>query len=191
MRLEEDAAAPPAPASSVDTGAMTLTELADHIEQTHHVYLRDELPRLAAMTEEIESVHASRDYRLHQVHETFRAMASELWSHMMKEEMCLFPMIRQLEASEQRPGLHVGSIADPIRQMESEHDDADVALRKLRELTDGFVPPHWACATYRAMLDALVRLEQDMRVHVHKENDVLFPRALELEAAKRHGAFVS
>jgi iron-sulfur cluster repair protein YtfE (RIC family) len=77
------------------------------------------------------------------------------------------------------------TLAHPIRQMESEHDQAGAALARLRELTDGFETPAWACNTYRALLDALTSLERDMHLHIHKENNVLFPRALELERGSR------
>ena len=174
-------------APSVDAAAMSLTELADHIEQTHHVYVRTALQRLDKMTEEVAAAHGRRDPRLHQVRETFLAMAGELWSHMTKEEQVLFPTVRRLEASEELPTFHCGSLASPIRQMEVEHDDASSAFGRLRELTDGFAPPDWACNTYRAMLEAFSDLEQDMHVHIHKENNVLFPRALEMEAQKRRG----
>ena len=168
-----------------DVAAMSLTELADHIVNTHHAYLRKELPRLARVLDQVASAYGHRDTRLFHASATFSAMAQELWSHMMKEEMCLFPMIRQLEASDRPPAFHVGSIADPIRQMELEHDGADSALERLRELTDGFSPPRWACDTYREMLDALSDLERDMHLHIHKENNVLFPRALEMESQER------
>lgn len=168
----------------VDAASMTLTELADHIEQTHHVYLRSELPRLDAMTEKVASVHGDKEPRLHEVRETFLALAAELSSHMMKEERILFPMARQLEACETAPAFHCGSVQNPIRQMEHEHDEAGAALERLRNLTNSFTPPEWACNTYRAMLDALAQLERDLHLHIHKENNVLFPRTHELEQAK-------
>ena len=90
-------------------------------------------------------------------------------------------MIRKLDQSRDLSALHCGTLANPIRQMESEHDSAGGALAVMREKTVGFMPPDWACNTYRAMLDGLAVLERDLHQHVHKENHVLFPRALELE----------
>ena len=104
--------------------------------------------------------------------------------HFAKEEQILFPMVQQLDASETAPAFHCGSLANPIGQMESEHTEAGSALEELRELTDGYAPLDWACNTYRAMLDALARLEQDLHLHIHKENNLLFPRALEMEREK-------
>jgi regulator of cell morphogenesis and NO signaling len=169
----------------IDVTGMTLTELADHIENTHHAYLREELPRLVRMTRDVATRHGDRDPRLQQVHETLREMGNELWQHMLKEEQCLFPMIRRLAASDASPAVYCATIAHPIRQMESEHDDAGAALARLRELTDDFSPPAWACNTYRAMLAALAYLEKDMHWHVHKENNVLFPNALAREAERQ------
>ncbi|QDV47063.1 Iron-sulfur cluster repair protein YtfE [Stieleria neptunia] len=166
---------------TVDADAMTLTELADHIESTHHAYLREELPRLDFMTEKVSRVHGDKEPRLATVRKAFVALKNELEPHMMKEEKILFPIIRQLEASTDRPEFHCGSVANPIRQMEHEHDQAGDALAILREATDDFVPPQWACNTYRAMLDSLEKLEADMHQHIHKENNVLFVKALEIE----------
>lgn len=168
--------------STVDATAMSLTELADHITQTHHAYLRDELPRLAMLTERVASVHGGDDPRLREVRDALLGLSAELTSHMMKEEQVLFPMIRQLEASDVLPSFHCGSLANPIRQMELEHHDAGSALERMRTLTDEYSPPTWACTTYRAMLDALSHLELDMHQHVHKEDSVLYPRAIKLEA---------
>ncbi|NUM53414.1 MAG: iron-sulfur cluster repair di-iron protein [Candidatus Hydrogenedentes bacterium] len=166
----------------VDAAAMSLTELADHVEHTHHAYLSSELPRLDALTEKVASVHGGEDARLHDVRKTLLSLAAEMTSHMMKEEQILFPMIRRLEASEALPKFHCGSITNPVRQMEMEHHDAGAALERMRTLTDDYTPPDWACNTYRVMLDALARLEHDMHQHVHKEDNVLFPRAAKLEA---------
>jgi regulator of cell morphogenesis and NO signaling len=174
-----------------DVTGMTITELADHIENTHHAYLREELPRLVRMAREVASRHGDNDPRLNLVHETLRDMGHELWQHMLKEEQCLFPMIRRLEASSPSPSVYCATIAHPIRQMESEHDDAGLALARLRELTDDFSPPAGACNTYRALLAALPYLEKDMHSHVHKENNVLFPNALKMEAQRSQSVSVA
>ena len=178
--LEESSKAA-AQASDVDAAGMSLTELVDHIEQTHHQYLREEFPRLDRMTARVATVHGDKEPRLLQIREAFVAMAAELTSHMMKEEQILFPMCRQLEAGDSTAASHCGSIANPIQQMESEHAQAGSALETLRELTDGYSPPDWACNTYRAMFDGLAQLERDLHVHIHKENNVLFLRAIEME----------
>ncbi len=166
----------------VDADALGLAELADHIEQTHHAYLREELPRLDQMTDRVHRVHGEHEPRLAEVRRTFVALHTEMTSHMTKEESILFPMIRQLASATSAPAFHCGSIANPIQQMEAEHDHAGDALKIMSEATDGYQPPQWACNTYRAMLDGLETLENDMHQHVHKENNVLFPKAIQLEA---------
>jgi regulator of cell morphogenesis and NO signaling len=168
----------------VDADAMSLTDLADHIEATHHGYLKEELPRLDFMTEKVSRVHGDKEPRLLQVRQAFLALKGELEPHMMKEEMILFPIVRQLDASSGPQEFHCGSVGNPIRQMEHEHDLAGAQLAILRSATDDFAPPEWACNTYRAMLDALEQLEGDMHQHIHKENNVLFPKTLELEASR-------
>jgi regulator of cell morphogenesis and NO signaling len=180
-RLRQAAAAADG-ATFVDAAAMSLAELADHIEATHHAYLKQELPRLDFLTAKVSSVHGEHDGRLHEIRKIFLQFAAEMTAHMMKEEQILFPMIRRLESSLSPLAFHCGSIANPIRQMELEHQGAGDALDRFRTLADDYTPPDWACNTYRALIDALVSLERDMHQHVHKEDNVLFPRALAREA---------
>ena len=172
----------------VDADAMELAELADHIERTHHAYLKDELPRIAALLEKVSSVHGARETRLVAIRETFLSFQAELSQHMMKEEQVLFPMIRALDQSDEPPAFHCGSLANPIRVMEDEHDNAGAAMAAFRRLTDDYAPPEWACNTLHATYDALARLEADMHHHVHKENNVLFPKAIARERQLASGA---
>ncbi len=186
--LKADATAATAISDTPDPTELSLTALADHIEATHHHYVRAELPRLEGMTRKVAEVHGQHDARLLLVHETFLRLHGEMSAHMQKEEQILFPMIRQLEASDTAPAFHCGTLANPIRVMESEHDFVGAALTTLRELTDGFTAPEWACGTLRTLFDRLATLEEDTHRHVHKENNILFPRAIKREAAKRaHG----
>ncbi len=170
-------------AAVVDADAMTLTELADHIEQTHHAFVRSELPRLDQMTGRVHQVHGSKDARLGDIRRAFVAIREELTSHMMKEEEILFPMIRQMESGEAGVAEHCGSISNPIRMMEAEHEYAGDALKVMSGASDGYTPPEWACNTYRAMLDGLQVFEKDLHQHIHKENNVLFPKAIALEGS--------
>jgi len=180
--LDAIAADEGAQAGYVDADAMSLTELADHIVATHHNHLREELPRLDFMTRKVAAVHGDGEPRLQQIRDVFVAFQDELTHHMEKEEQVLFPMIRTIDQAESAPDLHGGSIATPIRVMESEHDNAGNALEQFRDITDDYTPPEWACNTFRAMYNGLAELEQNMHQHVHKENNVLFPKALTREA---------
>lgn len=159
-----------------------LAALCDHIEQTHHAYLKAELPRLTAIVAKVAAVHGDAHPELGEVKKVFAELRAELEPHMFKEDRILFPAIRQLAQSASSPAFPFGTIANPIRMMEFEHDHAGDALERIRVLTGDYQPPSSACNTYRAMLDGLRQLEQDMHIHVHKENNILFPRALALEA---------
>lgn len=163
--------------------AASLTALCDHIEQTHHAYLKNELPALAAVVAKVAAVHGARHPALRQVERTFADLRAELEPHMFKEEQILFPAIRRLDQASTPPRFPFGSVANPIRMMEFEHDHAGDALERIRVLTNDYASPDDACNTYRAMLTRLHDLEQDMHLHVHKENNILFPRATAGEAS--------
>jgi regulator of cell morphogenesis and NO signaling len=165
--------------AEVDAAAMGLGALADHIESTHHAYLKEELPRLVEMAGRVATKHGWRDGRLSRVSVAVNELAAEMLSHMQKEEVVLFPLVRQIEAGA-TTGFHCGSLANPIRQMEAEHEAAGNLTAKLRLLTDGFTPSAESCNTHRALLAGLAEFESDLHRHVHKENNILFPRALAL-----------
>ncbi|MHC4994519.1 MAG: iron-sulfur cluster repair di-iron protein [Planctomycetota bacterium] len=166
-----------------DWSTSSLTDLVDHIEGTHHVYLREKLPWLLGLAQKVARVHGD-------VYPDYRTLAcrledfiDELGSHMMKEERVLFPAIRQMEAEGRPDTLHCGSVVNPIEVMEHEHDDAGDALGEFSRLTNDFTPPPEACNSLLVMMEALSDLERNMHQHVHKENNILFPRAIELEAS--------
>ncbi len=160
-----------------------LGALADHINSVHHQYLYQAMPRLEQMVTKVARVHGENDSRLAQLRDTFITLKTELELHMAKEENVLFPFCRELEHATEPPRFHCGSIANPIRVMESEHETAGRLLEEMRSLSDGYTPPDWACNTYRALLDGLAEMERDLHEHIHKENNILFPRALEKAAA--------
>ncbi len=168
---------------AVDYSIMPMDELVDHILATHHAYLTKELPHLVNMAEKVVEVHGAADSRLSELAQVVKGLSEELQSHMMKEEEILFPTVRQLMHADTLPLMHCGELANPIGVMQSEHDAAGGALETMRRLTDDYAPPEWACNTYRELLEGLHRLELDLHQHIHKENNILFPKALELEAA--------
>lgn len=171
------------PASEdADYASMPLGQLVEHIISTHHAYLKTELPRISAMAEKVAKVHGSKDPRLAQVARVFAVFHAEISSHTMKEECILFPAICRIGEGETGGGCPFGSVAHPIGVMEAEHESAGGALAKMRELTDDFTPPDWACNTYRGLLHALSEVEADTHQHIHKENNILFPRAIEAES---------
>lgn len=160
-------------------------DLVDHLEATHHRYLHDELPRLDALSEKVEGVHGARHTGLAAVRSTFIALRTDLEPHLLKEEQVLFPMIRELAATTGGPSpeFHCGSLANPISVMLAEHDRAGELLARLRDLTDDYTLPDDACASYAALYSGLEQLEADTHLHVHKENNLLFPAVVELERA--------
>jgi regulator of cell morphogenesis and NO signaling len=167
-----------------DWASMAPAELVDHIEATHHRYLHDELPRLDALAEKVDGVHAARHPELTQVAALVTAIRADLEPHLAKEERVLFPMIRQLDASATVPDFHCGTLANPIRVMLAEHDRVGQLLAELRDTTDGYAVPADSCASYRALYGGLAELEADTHLHVHKENNVLFPAVLTLESRR-------
>ena len=168
-----------------DFTAMPLDTLAQHIVTTHHAYLARELPRLQAMSAKVAKVHGDADARLVELASVVRTLTEELSSHMLKEERVLFPVIQRMAQSEMLPAMPFGTLENPIRAMEAEHDTSGDALQDIRRLTDAFTPPEWACNTYCTLLDGLSELELDLHQHIHKENNILFPRAIEMEASRR------
>jgi regulator of cell morphogenesis and NO signaling len=175
-----------------DWSTAPLSGLADHIVERHHAYLREELPLLERRIERVVDAHAGSHQELLELQQVFGALKDELSVHMLKEEQVLFPIVRQLEKAKAEqlfiPQFHCGSVNNPIVVLEQEHDNAGEALRRMRELTNRYEPPADACSTYRSLLSGLHQLEADLHLHIHKENNILFPRAAELEASLNSGA---
>ncbi|MCA8981896.1 MAG: iron-sulfur cluster repair di-iron protein [Planctomycetes bacterium] len=173
---ELEAAEAPAPGEP-DFAGMSLTELTEHLVATHHAYLRSELPRLREMVHKVARVHAEKDARLPMLVPVFDALYMDLLPHLDKEEMILFPAIRDMEAGREA-GHCFGHVSAPISVMESEHEQVGRLLARMRELCSDYVVPPEACNTWRAMLDGLEELEADTHQHVHLENNLLHARVL-------------
>jgi len=174
--LDESPAGPDA-----EWATMPPAELVDHVETLHHTYLHEELPRLGALCDKVLGVHGDRHPELHQVATTYAELRADLEPHLMKEEQVLFPMIRELTEATDAPAFHCGSLANPIHMMLFEHDRAGELLAELRATTGGYQAPVDACGSYQALYSGLAHLELDTHLHIHKENNVLFPAVLALE----------
>jgi len=158
---------------------LPLHELTGYIVGKHHEFLKRELPRLSQMSARVARVHGGHTPSLVEMAHVYQGMSDELTNHLMKEEQILFPAIEALGS-----GRSNGFPLDgPIACMLHEHDDAGAALKRLRELSHGFVPPPDACNTYRAYFAGLADLEVDLHTHIHLENAVLFPAAQALAEA--------
>lgn len=155
-------------------------ELVAYIVETHHEFLRRELPRLHAMSERVANVHGGHTPSLVELFRVFLALEEELEVHMANEEQVLFPAIIALSKGEAASR----ALESPITQMRHEHEEVGAGLARLRELSHGFQPPLEACNTYRALFAGLHDLEEDTHRHIHLENAVLFPGAQAL-AEKR------
>lgn len=166
-------------ASERDWRDEPLGSLIDHIVATYHDSLREELPRLQGMASKVAQVHGPRIPSFVRIAAVVEALAADLLAHMRKEEAVLFPAIRGIEEGQ----AHAGWLNAPMSVLEREHDHAGAMLDELRQLTREYTPADDACATTRALYYGLEELERSMHVHVHLENNVLFPRALALDAA--------
>jgi regulator of cell morphogenesis and NO signaling len=172
-----------APASDEPVWATeSLTALVEHIQATYHEPLRVELPRLDAMLDKVVSRHGDHlPDTLPTLQRTFKQLQAELLAHMKKEDDVLFPFIVALEAGKTVPVLDPAAwIRSPLESLEGDHQEAGAALALIRQTTNSFAPPEWACPTFRGLYYGLAQLEADMHMHVHLENNVLFPRAARL-----------
>jgi regulator of cell morphogenesis and NO signaling len=165
-----------------------LTELCDYIESKHHSYMRENLPLISNMLARVKRAHAEHHGQmLVELEDDFISLREEIEAHLAKEEQILFPYIRQIEAfaksSGEMPEMHCRTIANPIRQMEHEHENAGEVLARMREITGNYTCPEDACETFKGLYQALDALEKDLHEHIHLENNILFPRAIELENA--------
>ena len=159
--------------------------LIEHIVTRHHVYTREAMPVIQHHLSTIAAVHGARHPELPFIEAKFSKVAADMSLHMVKEERVLFPYIRALADAVSHgtppPPDMFGTVQNPIRMMEIEHQDAGDGIAAIRELTHGYETPADACATYSMAMRELEAFEKDLHVHVHLENNVLFPRAVELE----------
>lgn len=168
--------------------AATLKELVEHIVGTHHAYLKRELPELEAVISEIlRSDHAQQHQSLAAFHAAFRQFRREIENHLRKEEEVLFPILTGMETAVQAglapPRQAFGSVSNPIAFMEQEHKLAEQQLDKMRELTGNYACPSEASEPFRVLCSRMKVLEEDLAVHSGLEDRILFPKAIELEAA--------
>ena len=160
-------------------------ELTRFIVRRHHTYVRAQLPVIAAHLAKLVSVHAERHPELRLIAAHFAQIADELQLHMKKEEGILFPYIRALAVAVEQGGVPppdmFGTVMNPIRMMEAEHQSAGNELEIVRALTGNFTVPGDGCATYRVCFEELAAFDRDLRMHIHLENNILFPKAIALE----------
>jgi regulator of cell morphogenesis and NO signaling len=185
--LTEAARATDGAGDGVDWQAAPLTELIDYILTKHHVFTRNELVRLDKLIEKVCGVHGGRHPELLQLRTLFTALQQDLLPHMFKEEQMLFPYIIRMEAArvheQPLPMAMFGTVRNPVAMMMAEHEQAGDLLKSIRTTTVDFTLPPDACVSYKTLYQALQELEADLHRHIHLENNILFPRAVEMEGA--------
>jgi regulator of cell morphogenesis and NO signaling len=167
--------------SETDWSHFGPAELADHIEAVHHRWLHEELPELQRLAAKVLTVHGERHPELQKVRSLVDELTADLVPHMVKEERVLFPAIRAL--AEGRNEFPFGSVANPIAVMTAEHETVGGILAELEVATADYHAPEDGCESYRQLYRRLSRVESDTHVHVFKENSILFPSAMKLEAS--------
>lgn len=159
--------------------------LTDHIIHVHHKYVEENIPLIIQYAARVVQVHGDHYPELREIQQLFSLVSTELGGHMKKEELILFPLIKKMvnakRAGESVPEPHFGTVDNPIKMMEAEHEEAGEILRTIAQLSQNYIPPEGACNTFRAFYAKLDEFEQDLHQHVHLENNILFPKALKLE----------
>ena len=168
----------------VDFDKMGLIQLISYIKDNHHYYVKNTMPIISQFANKVAKVHGNSRAETIEIASLFNELSNELERHMVKEEQILFPNIIELESRSKDKkvmSFPFGSISNPINMMESEHDYAGYIYEKIEILSDDFTPPDHACNTYRALYHHLKEFRDDLHIHIHLENNILFPKAIELE----------
>jgi regulator of cell morphogenesis and NO signaling len=167
----------------VNYDRFTLSQLSDYIVNMHHSYVKKEMPAIFHYLEKVSSKHGDRHPEMHKVFALFAAIKEEMEHHMQKEELVLFPRIKETEkqvAGGNEIVVNSTYLLSPINMMEQEHEHAGAMLAEIRQLTANYTPPADACTTYRLSFASLEAFEKDLHQHIHLENNILFPKALKL-----------
>lgn len=171
----------------IDFKSFPLDLLADYIEKTHHRYIDSKIPEITPYLKKIVSVHGENHPELFEVERLFQESAGDLSAHLRKEELMLFPYIRQLVKAQlsegAKPVAKMGDVTEYIALMEDEHKTEGERFRTISELTDDYNPPADACGTYRVTFSLLKEFEEDLHRHIHLENNILFPKSIALTEA--------
>ena len=172
--------------SSIPFSDWGVDVLINYIVNTHHAFVSRMIPVLLAHTQKIASVHGARHPEVIKIADHFDTVAGDLQQHMQKEEVVLFPFIKQLAQAKKAGQCRVrppfGTVRNPIRMMEAEHQAAGDEMSSIRSLSNGYIVPDDACTTYRVTYHELRDFELDLHQHVHLENNILFPKAILFES---------
>lgn len=172
---------------STDWRRASMSDLADHIEKTHHVLVADLFDRLESVLPRVVQSHAPHHPWLLELAGVVSSLRHEMLDHMQREERVLFPWLRALEEGSVYDSQPHASVIRPIEGMVHDHVEVSLALTRIRQLTSGYAVPKDACGSFAVVIDLLHRLDSDTRVHIHKENNILFPAGVAAEAARLAG----
>lgn len=190
-----DAAAEEHGAKPIDPSSYSLSRLIQHIVRNHHQSVRRELPRLSEMAHKVAIKQGDRAPELKEAERLIDELRADMLAHLQKEEQALFPFIAEMDqehaAAFSAPPTHFRAVTRPVSMMKREHDAAEKLVGEIRSVTHGFDAPDWACPTHVALFAGLRGFADDLRQHLRLENDLLFPRALELETELNHRVFDS
>jgi regulator of cell morphogenesis and NO signaling len=171
--------------SSKDWDDKSLASLIEHIVDTHHVFCRREVTRIALLSKEAIDKQGKTHPELKRIHDLFFQMSRDLLMHLLKEEQTLFPYIAKVEAEVAQDASvswpPFGTVENPIRMMVLEHIKTDDELNQIRKLSNHYAPPDDACGSLSQLYEALATFDRDMQRHIECENDLLFPRAVAME----------
>ena len=171
--------------SGIDFNSWPLDVLIDYIEKTHHRFVEEKTPILLQFLDKLCSVHGSNHPELFEITKLFKGSTEELGPHIKKEELILFPFIKEMMlATESHSSIgkpNFGTLKNPISAMMEEHDNEGERFRTIASLTNNYTPPEDACNTYRVTFAMLEEFEQDLHKHIHLESNILFPKAKALE----------
>ena len=175
-----------------DWSKVSATKLIEHILDKHHAFMKEQLPRLDELFRKVQNAHAEKHGKmLEALYRDFTEIKEEVEPHLMKEEQILFPGIeaidRYLAGSGSFPRLHCGSVANPIQQMEYEHEHVGRALERMRQNSAEYQLPADACEAFKALYDGLQAIEADLHEHIHLENNILFPQSIDMETSINAG----
>jgi len=166
---------------------LALPDLVNYIIDKHHEFSRTEMLRLTGLMEKVAWKHGEKHPILLELKENFAALTGDLVGHMRKEEMILFPYVQDLVRAKARSLIPLvpvfGTVSHPVKMMQFEHEEAGNILQRMRAMTDNYAVPADACPSFKALYAGLDELEKDLHQHIHLENNVLFPLAIELEAS--------
>lgn len=175
---------------TTDYNAWPIDLLTDYIEKKHHRYIEEKTPLIKQYLDKICTVHGKQHPQLFQIRDLFFQSAADLAAHMKKEELILFPFVRKMAGAQHRKqslsAPHFGTVQHPIQMMKHEHDSEGDIFKKIADLSNNYTPPANGCNTYKTAFSMLKEFEKDLHTHIHLENNILFPKSIEMEKELNH-----